>query len=168
MASATLLPREIGLALACLATSGAAVLAYAFLRVPMSFTVPFVVLPLSALVVIVALWGQRRFERLHVFSRRLLTGAAMGLVATLAYDAIRPPLLAVVGLSFDPYRAILIFGQLITGLPATDPLAVTAGWIYHFWNGISFAMMYALFRPRGGVLLAVLWALMLEVLLWAA
>ena len=46
-------------------------------------------------------------------------------------------------------RIIVAFGVLITGRPESDPAAVAAGWIYHFWNGISFATMYVLIAGRG-------------------
>ena len=62
---------------------------------------------------------------------------------------------------------IPICGELITGRPAGDAWAEVAGWTYHFWNGISFGMMFALIRPKGGVILGFLWAEFLQVLMMA-
>ena len=161
-------PREIVLGVGMAGTSGAAVLAHTFGPVPMSFTVPFVVFPSASILVGAMLTRQGRSARLHRFSELVMRGALVGLAATLLYDGIRPLLVTALGLTFDPYRAIPIFGTLITGLPGGDPMSLTAGWIYHFWNGISFAMMFALVRPRGGVAWGVAWALLLQGLMMLA
>ncbi|MBI4318815.1 MAG: hypothetical protein HY675_10015 [Chloroflexi bacterium] len=163
-----LLPHEIALGVALAGASGAAVLAHTFGPVPMSFTAPFVVMPTASVLVILALLRTRRYQRLHLFAGRLLMGGAWGLAATLAYDAIRPLLKLIFGFTFDPFRAMPIFGQLITGLPATDPASLAAGWAYHFWNGISFGMMFALVRPRGGPIAGFVWAMILQGLMMAA
>ena len=160
--------REVVLGVGMAATGGAAVLAHTFGPVPLSFAVPFVVLPSASILVGAMLTRQRRFARLHRFSELVTRGAVVGLGATLLYDAIRPLLVAALGLAFDPYRAIPIFGTLITGLPATDPLTLAAGWIYHYWNGISFGMMFALLRPAGGIGWGVAWALALQLLMMLA
>lgn len=160
--------REIVLGAILAGTSGAAVLAEAFGLARMSFTVPFFVLPASSLLVGVVLARRGLYGRLHHFSTLLLVGAGWGLVATLGYDAVRPVLVGALGLAFDPYRAIGIFGALITGLPAGDAIAGAVGWLYHFWNGISFAIVFALARPSGGVLPGLAWALGLQVLMMAA
>lgn len=154
--------REIALGVGMAGTSGAAVLAHTFGPVPMSFTVPFVVLPATSVLVGLVLMQRRLYGRLHRFSQLIARGAVVGLGATLVYDAVRPLLVTALGLSFDPYRAIPIFGTLITGLPATDPATLASGWVYHFWNGISFGMMFALVRPAGGIAWGVAWAMVLQ------
>jgi hypothetical protein len=159
---------EVVFGVALAGTSGAAVLAHTFGPVPMSFTAPFVVLPATALLVGLALLRRGRYARLHLFSRLLLGGAAWGLAATLAYDVIRPGLMWALTLSFNPYRAMPIFGHLITGLPADHRVAVAVGWAYHFWNGISFGMMFALVRPRGGAFAGLVWGLALQALMMLA
>ena len=163
-----LLPREVVIGLALAGANGAALLAYVFLSLPMSFTVPFLALPAAGLLVGALLVGQRRYEQLHAFSRAVAVGAAAGLLATLVYDAIRPPLVYAMGRSYDPYRAIPIFGQLITGLAPGDPLALAVGWAYHFWNGVSFGVIYALVRPQGGWRSGLAWGLGLQLLMMAA
>lgn len=169
MASAPRLQRrEVALGVGMAGTSGAAVLAHTFGPVPMSFTVPFVVLPTTSFLVGLVLMRRRLYGRLHRFSELLARGAAVGFAATLAYDAVRPLLVGTLGVTFDPYRAIPLFGTLITGLPGGDPTALAAGWIYHFWNGISFGMMFALVRPAGGIGWGVAWAMVLQGLMMLA
>lgn len=149
-------------------TSGAALLVHAFGPVPLSFTAPFVVLPASLLLVGAILIRRRQFERVDALRTRLVRGAGWGLIATLAYDVVRPLIKVLVGYAYDPYRAMPIFGSLITGLPGTDPLAIAAGWLYHFWNGITFGVIFALVRPRGGVPAGIAWAMALQVLMMLA
>jgi len=164
----TLLAREALIGLALAGTSGAAVLAHVFAGLPMSFTVPFVAVPAGVLLAGLVLVGQRRLSRLHAFSRAVVVGTAAGLAATLVYDAVRPALVYAIGSAYDPYRAMPLFGQLITGLPPSDGRALAAGWAYHFWNGLSFGTVYALLRPRGGVASGLVWGLSLQLLMMAA
>ena len=160
--------REVALGVGMAGTSGAAVLAYAFGPVPMSFTVPFVVLPSASLLVGLVLLRQRLYRRLHRFSTLLTRGAAVGLLATLVYDAVRPLIVVSLGLSFDPYRAMPIYGQLITGMQPTVPMSIATGWLYHVWNGLSFGMMFALVRPAGGIVAGFVWAMLLQAAMMAA
>lgn len=157
--------REVALGVGMAGTSGAAVLAHTFGPVPMSFTVPFVVLPTTSVLVGLVLLRRRLYGRLHRFSQLLARGAIAGFGATLFYDAARPLIVALLGSTFDPYRAIPLFGTLITGLPSTAPTALAAGWLYHFWNGTSFGMMFALARPSGGVAWGFAWAMALQSLM---
>jgi hypothetical protein len=163
-----LLPREVVAGVALAGTSGLAVLLHAIGWLPMSFTVPFVAVPAGVVIAGVILVGQRRFGRLHAFSRALVVGTVMGFLATVVYDAVRPALVFAMGSTYDPYRAMPIFGQLITGLPPTDPRALAAGWAYHTWNGLSFGMVYGLVRPQGGWRTGWAWGLGLQLLMMAA
>jgi len=159
---------EALLAIVLASTSGLGILVHTFGPVPMSFSAPFVVFPTACLLAGAILVRRQLPERFHAFARALVAGASWGMVATLFYDGIRPLLGFLFGFTFNPYRAIFIFGELITGLPRSDPFAVAAGWTYHFWNGTSFGMMFALFRPQGGILPGVLWAETLQVLMMIA
>ena len=150
------------------AVSGLGVLAAAWADVPLSFTAPFVVLPSAVVLVGMVLYKRRRYGRLHVFSDLVVRGAWWGFIATIVYDVIRPVLRAAFGFTFDPYRAIWIFGELITGLPRTETLSAIAGWSYHFWNGIGFGMTFGLLFPRGGMLPGWIWAMILQGAMMAA
>ncbi|MFN8532893.1 MAG: hypothetical protein U0556_05050 [Dehalococcoidia bacterium] len=128
----------------------------------MASTVPFVVFPTAPILCGVLLVRSRLYGRLQILADRIWAGALGGLIATLVYDAVRPPLVTAFGLTFNPYRAMPFFGSLMTGLETTEPLAIGLGWAYHFWNGISFGMMFALLRPQGGVIAGIVWALFLQ------
>ena len=160
--------RERLVAIALAGTSGLAVLAHVFMGLPMAFTVPVIVLPATVLLGGMTLYYARRFGALHAFSRTVTAGAAWGLLATLAYDAIRPLLKLIFRFDFNPYRAIPIFGELMTGLPQATVQAQLAGWTYHFWNGISFGVIFALMRPRGGIAWGWAWAMLLQGLMMIA
>ena len=148
--------------------SGAALLSETFGPVPMRVSVPWVVLPGTLLLTGMVFAGSRRFGELERFADRVMDGAKWGLVATLAYDIIRPLLMVIFRYHFNPYRAMPVFGSLITEQPKTAAAAITVGWIYHFWNGLSFGVMFALIRPRGGPLAGFIWAMTLQgFMMWA-
>jgi hypothetical protein len=155
----------IGIGLASL--SGLFLLAQVFVSIPLSLTAPFVVLPSAVGLITVALVRMRAYVRLDQFHARLGVGARWGLAATLLYDVVRPAIQLLFGSPFAAFRAIPIFGSLITGLPETDPLALAVGVAYHIWNGVSFGMMFALVRPRGGILNGLLWGVALQSLMLA-
>lgn len=163
----TLPIRELVVLAACAGLSGAALVTYILWDFSMSWTVGFVALPASAALVILIFIGKGRQDRARVFADRLIAGAIFGLIATLAYDAVRPLLVEAFQLDFNPYRAHPIFGSLITGRPKSDGLAQAVGWAYHFWNGVSFGMMFALVRPRGGPVAGLIWAETLQMFMMA-
>jgi hypothetical protein len=148
--------------------SGAALLAETFGPVPMRVSVPLVVLPGTLLLTGMVFAGSHRFPELERFADRVMDGAKWGLVATVAYDVIRPLLMVIFRYHFNPYRAMPVFGSLITDQPKTAAAAITVGWIYHFWNGLSFGVMFALIRPRGGPVAGFIWAMALQgFMMWA-
>ncbi len=148
-------------------TSGAAIMAHTFGPVPLRYLAPYVVMPSAGVLLGAVLLGRRNYAGLHLVARRLMLGALWGLIATAVYDVVRPLLLLVLQLEFDPFRAIRVFGSLITRRPERDLFSQCIGWSYHFWNGISFGMMYALVRPRGGLITGLMWGLALEGLMMA-
>lgn len=164
---AALRPHEIVFGAVMAAMSGMAILAHTFGPVPMSFTVPFVVLPAAFMFVGLVLIRRRLYGRLHLFADRVLAGVIWSCAATFAYDGIRVIMRAVFHLSADPFQAMPIFGHLITKLPATDPVAITVGWIYHLWNGVSYGIIFALLRPQGGAVAGFVWAMILQGLMIA-
>ncbi len=156
---------DVALAIALASTSGAAILAQTFTATPMVLTVPFLVMPSSILLAAIILLRRRLYQRFRTVANLVRLGAGIGLMATLAYDVIRPLVQHVFGFKYAPFGAMPIFGHLITGLPSTSVIAITSGWIYHFWNGASFGMMFALLLPKGGWLVGLLWGLGLECLM---
>ena len=99
----------------------------------------------------------------HVFGPLPMMFTVLG---TICYDLSRPLVRLMFSFRFNPFGAMPIFGSLMTGLPVTSHIAIIVGWIYHFWNGISFGMMFALVRPRGGALPGFIWGLGLQTLMF--
>ncbi len=143
--------------------SGLAVILDAFTNWDMSATVPLVVVPATLLFGGLVFASLRRFSELDRFAERTMIGIACGLLATIAYDLVRPVLVTIFQFNANPYKAMPLFGSRITGRPTDDGVAVLVGWLYHFWNGISFAVMFALVRPRGGWFAGLLWGLGLQI-----
>jgi hypothetical protein len=162
-------PRTRDLALVvCLAgLSGVALVAHVLWDIYMSWTAGFVVLPGAILIVILVFATRGRQSSARIIADRVIAGAKWGLVATLAYDVIRPLLVWGLRLHFHPYRAHPIFGSLITGRPRDSAVAIGVGWTYHFWNGVAFGVMLALVRPRAGWATGLVWALTLQAVMMA-
>jgi hypothetical protein len=149
----------IGVACACV--SGAALVVHALGWLPMYFLIEVLAVP-SLLGLLLVGVAARRINATVLYNR-LVVGCWAGLVATLAYDAVRWLLLQIGVINFDPYLSHPIFGMLITGQPETSLTAILVGWLYHFWNGFAFGVMYTLVAGAASWMYAVLWALFLEV-----
>lgn len=108
----------------------------------MPAAVNFIAVPGGLALAILGVVARKRQQEL--FLHLLTVGAWAGFVGTCAYDGSRWLVQSTGWVSFDGFRAIAIFGSLMLGLPAEDPLARVSGWFYHFWNGISFGIIYAL------------------------
>ncbi|MEY2590677.1 MAG: hypothetical protein QOJ67_2661 [Acidimicrobiaceae bacterium] len=154
---------DVVVAVALAGMSGAALMAHGFLDIPLSFTAPFVVLPTTAAAAILVFVRQGIPGRAAVITERVIAGGLWGLIATAAYDVIRPPLLWVLHLHFSPFRAMPVFGSLITGRPTTDGVAIAVGWGYHVWNGVTFGMMLCLARPQSRWVAGMVWGLFLQI-----
>jgi hypothetical protein len=98
-------------------------------------------------------------------ARMALFGILGGFFATLAYDGVRL-LLNLLGLVDHPFKSIALYGVLIAG-SADSSLARWAGWLFHFWNGASFGMFYAVAFGRPTIARGVIWGLFLELALVA-
>lgn len=148
----------------CLAgASGLAVVLDAFTPWEMSATVPLIVIPATLLIGGLFFASLRRYPELDRFAARTISGIACGLLATVAYDIVRPIIVWIFQFHTNPYKAMPLFGSRITGRPTDDGFAVLVGWLYHFWNGISFGVMFALVRPRGGAIAGLIWGVGLQV-----
>jgi len=98
-----------------------------------------------------------------VFLNCLWVGLVAGLIGTLAYDGARWILTASNVFDYNGFKAILIFGSWITGQETHEVGAIWAGWIYHFWNGLSFGVFYTLMLGRRHWLFGVGYGLVMEV-----
>lgn len=90
-------------------------------------------------------------------------GLLGGFIATLAYDGVRLVLFWL-GTVSQPFRSIEQWGILIAG-SNNSVFAQWAGWLFHFWNGTSFGMFFALAFGRPTIIKGILWGLFLELAL---
>ena len=97
---------------------------------------------LPAAVALIALWivARRMSSPLASFLAR---GALAGMAATLALEAVRYPGFR---MGFMPGNLPQLMGVLLLDRFALGPslLSNLAGFAYHFWNGASFGMIFAL------------------------
>jgi hypothetical protein len=145
--------------LACALTSSAAFWLHMLGLVPMPFFINVVGLPSIILMLILGLFSWQRELK---FWPRFKAGVAGGFMALLAYDLIRLAIYSSGLLDFYPFQTHRMFGFLITGQPPSSEAAAITGWLYHFWNGFSFSIIYALIAGPARWYWAVAWSMILE------
>lgn len=91
----------------------------------------------------------------------LAIGFIAGLAASLGYDLARVPFHMMGQRIFAPISA---YGVWIAESGRSSRFTESIGWAYHLSNGLTFAIMYALFMRNRHWGWAVLWACMLETL----
>jgi hypothetical protein len=143
--------------LACI-PSGGALLAKVFGIASLQAVSLFVFLPCMFL--LIGLWYWARRSGRHYLHQALVIGFWGGMLGTLAYDAIRVPFLILLGQRV--FAPISVYGIWLAEAEMSSRLTEVLGWGYHFSNGITFGMMYALFMRRRHWLWAILWAFVLE------
>jgi hypothetical protein len=89
-------------------------------------------------------------EQRRSVTREVIFGALAGIAATLAYDVSKVLLAAIDPSPFDPFHAIGVFGQMLTGSTEPGTFTVTAGILFHLVNGTSFGVAYVLLFGRRG------------------
>ncbi len=93
-------------------------------------------------------------------STQIKSGFIAGIAATLALEIVR-----VTGFKMGmmPGDMPKLMGVLITDRFAQGPgfWSNVAGWSYHFWNGITFGLIYSLIFGRGRIWLALLYAILI-------
>jgi len=146
---------------ACAAISLAALVAHIFGLLPMAFFLTLFGVPSLLFLFGLAAWARRISAT--TFLNCLAVGLAGGFLATLAYDGIR----WIFGLThlfqYNGFLAIYIFGSWISGRATTTFAAAVAGWLYHFWNGLSFGVMYTLTFTRKHWLYGVAYGIVMEI-----
>ncbi|MBX9568390.1 MAG: hypothetical protein K2X77_05815 [Candidatus Obscuribacterales bacterium] len=93
------------------------------------------------------------------FADLLFTGAFAGLIGTFAYDVSRVPFHLFGQRIFAPISA---YGVWIADANMSSRFTEVIGWSYHFWNGIMFGVMYAMFMTNRAWWWAVIWGCLLE------
>jgi hypothetical protein len=101
--------------------------------------------PSILLLVAVAVVAVRRGHRGLV--RRMIAGAACGAAATLGLEAVRLPSFLLGGM---PGNLPRLMGVLLTDRFMLGPSALSdvLGYAYHFWNGASFGLIFAVLFGR--------------------
>jgi len=138
----------------------AALVSHLFGILPMVFFLTYFGVPSLLLIFLLVVWA-RRIEA-EVFLNGLAVGLAGGLAGTLLYDSVRLLLRESRLFNYDGFKAIYIFGMWISGQPVDSAAAAVAGWIYHFWNGLSFGVFYTLTFGRRHWLYGVGYGLVME------
>jgi hypothetical protein len=149
------------LAAAAASTSAGAVVLHALGLLPMYFFITVVAVPCLVGLFALGIIAHRIHEQ--VFLHRLLSGVWIGLAATLSYDGIRFFLRGVGIFNFDVFFSHRIYGNMISGFPPDSTIALAVGWAYHFWNGVTLAIMYTIVAGPAFWLYGLIWALLLEV-----
>ncbi|HUK86231.1 MAG TPA: hypothetical protein VLT85_01090 [Terriglobales bacterium] len=132
--------------IACAAVSLAALVAHVFHVLPMPFFLEVFGIP--SLLAIFALAAYAKKIHAGMLTNGLWVGLWAGLAASVVYDGVR----YLVGLAhlfgYSGFVPILMFGSWITGQPTSSFAAKLAGWSYHYWNGATFGVIYALLAGR--------------------
>lgn len=148
------------IAFACAATSLAALLVHVAGFLPMSFFLMVFGIPSVLLLFVLA--AIARWLRADMVIDGIRVGLWAGLAATIAYDGVRGVIETTHVFGYNGFAPILIFGSWITGQPTTSAAAHVAGWTYHYWNGLSFAVMYALMLGRRHWMYGVAYGVVME------
>jgi hypothetical protein len=95
-------------------------------------------------------------------AKRMRTGLWIGVVATVCYDVIRIVIVSALQLRLRPFETIPLFGRSILGSQADPAAAWAAGGVYHYLNGVTFAVSYCILLGGRDWKFGLIWALGLE------
>lgn len=144
----------------CASISLAALLSHVFGALPMAYFITFFGVPSVLLLFLLAAFAN--WINAPILLNALAVGAVGGVIATIVYDLVRWVLNKTLFTHYYSFKAIYIFGGWITGKDVSSADAAVAGWIYHYWNGLSIALFYVLTFGRRRWYYAVGWALFME------
>lgn len=92
----------------------------------------------------------------------LWVGVGAGLIASLVYDGVRWLVTFTHLFGYTGFVPILMFGHWITGAPLDSTPAAIAGWSYHYWNGMTFGVIYTLGAGRVAWGWGILYGILME------
>lgn len=144
-------------------STGAALLVYVISGVSLLAAAGLVLV--AAAVLGAVIWRRADPRGQMEMGRLLRAGALAGFLATAAYDLSRFFLIEVTGIAFWPFDIFNVFGQALVGAGYSGAWVRLAGLLYHFANGIGFALAYTIVLGRRGVWAGVAWAMVLELLM---
>ena len=144
-------------------STGAALLIYIIAGISLLAAAGLVI---AAGVLVAALIWRRADPRSQAQIRVLLRiGIISGVMATSAYDLSRFFLIEITGIAFWPFDIFNVFGQALVGAGYSGPWVRLAGLLYHFANGIGFALAYTIVAGKRGVWAGIVWAMILELMM---
>jgi len=178
---------ELGLTIIIIILSGASA---SLLLLPPLGVIPYAtfrdvaIIPSIIIIFAIGILSRSKFPRL---SSRLFKGMAAGAIASIALEAIRIPaymfakwmpmdsMISLPGLLLtEKITALSQVKQIImqSGLPMNlyhAPLdAFLAGGLWHFWNGATFGIIYALLIGKGKWWYGMIWAVIIEMVMMMA
>ena len=178
---------ELGLTIIIIILSGASA---SLLLLPPLGVIPYAtfrdvaIIPSIIIIFAIGILSRSKFPRL---SSRLFKGMAAGAIASIALEAIRIPaymfakwmpmdsMISLPGLLLtEKITALSQVKQIImqSGLPMNlyhAPLdAFLAGGLWHFWNGATFGIIYALLIGKGKWWYGMIWAVVIELVMMVA
>ncbi len=109
-----------------------------------------------------AVWRRTPLVIRPMLKHRAIIGFLAGIVATIAYDLCRFVFVKLLNLAFWPFDIFTIFGRLLVGDGAPGSVAVSAGALFHYANGIGFALGFVFLFRRPSLFKGLLWAAVLE------
>ncbi|PYV74207.1 MAG: hypothetical protein DMG96_20800 [Acidobacteria bacterium] len=142
--------------------SGAALIVSIFQKVNLGILLLLLGIAVGCIAALV--WKSATSQQKHQIKARISTGLWAGILATLAYDLIRVVIVRAGHLTFLPFHAFYLFGQLIAGKNVSAHTALAIGTAYHYMNGIMFSIAYCYFLAGRKWLLGIGWSLSLEII----
>jgi hypothetical protein len=103
-----------------------------------------------ALVAIVAMGAAANPQMRTTMVRTVVVGAAVGLAATIAYDATKALLSQFDPSPYDPFETTRVFGRILIGTDAAPTAVAVVGWAFHLTNGATFGIAFACLFARSG------------------
>lgn len=142
------------------------------------------IIPSVAAIFVIGILMRKKFPRL---SNRIFVGMAAGTIASFALEAIRIPgymvtkwipmdsMISLPGLlltekitSLSELRQIIMDSGVAMNLYHAPPDAFVVGALWHFWNGATFGIIYALIIGKGRWWYGVIWAFIIEIVMMIA
>lgn len=109
-----------------------------------------------------AIWRRTPLVIRPMLKHRAMIGFLAGIAATIAYDLCRLVFVKLLSLTFWPFDIFAIFGRLLVGNGAPEVVVEGLGVLFHYANGIGFALGFVFLFRRPSLLKGLLWAAVLE------
>lgn len=120
----------------------------------------------TAAIVFALIWRKsKRTNKQDYIKHYFFCGLVTGLIATGLYDASRFLLIRFTGIQFWPFDIFTVFGQSVLQTDDRSIGVIITGVLYHFANGIGFAIAYTLLFGKKGIGAGLLYAFGLELLM---